>query len=98
MREYKADITLNEKDSLFDMLSAEKTLVKLYSLVLTECVSKGAREVVQKNLNGQIEDQIKTFFLNTELDYARVCSAEEREIEKMKEEFGEIAKNLKAKQ
>ncbi|MBQ7340186.1 MAG: spore coat protein [Clostridia bacterium] len=95
MREYKADITLNEEDSLFDLLTAEKTLVKLYALVLTECVSKGAREVVQKNLGEQIDDQIKVFFLNTELDHARVCSAEEKDVMKAKEEFSVKAKKLK---
>ena len=29
MADYKADITLNERDSLIDMLSVEKTLIKL---------------------------------------------------------------------
>ncbi|MBQ9756477.1 MAG: spore coat protein, partial [Clostridia bacterium] len=36
MQNYKADITLNEKDSLQDMLTLEKSVVKLYSTAITE--------------------------------------------------------------
>ena len=34
MSNYKADITLNEKDSLQDMLNLEKALVKIYSTAI----------------------------------------------------------------
>ena len=43
---YKADITLNEKDSLQDMLNLEKSLVKIYSTAMTEGVSKGFRTLI----------------------------------------------------
>ena len=47
MSEYKADITLNEKDSLQDMLNLEKSLVKIYSLAMTEGCSKGFRTLIR---------------------------------------------------
>ena len=44
--DYKADITLNEKDSLQDMLNLEKSLVKIYSTAMTEGASKGFRTLM----------------------------------------------------
>ena len=37
--DYMKDVTLNEKDSLQDMLNLEKNLVKVYSTVMTEGVT-----------------------------------------------------------
>lgn len=87
MRDYKADITLNEKDSLVDLLSAEKSLLKLYTLVLSESVSKGVRTTLISHLKAQISDQISVFFLLTELDYLRVQTATEEQRDKVKQEF-----------
>lgn len=87
MRDYKADITLNEKDSLVDLLTAEKSLLKLYTLVLSESVSKGVRRTLTAHLKAQINDQINTFFLLTELDYLRVQAATKEQRGKVKQEF-----------
>ena len=87
MREYKADITLNEEDSLIDLLNAEKNLLKTYSVVISESVSKGVREQILKNLKEQIESQISVFFLMTELDYYRVNAASEEQRREAREQF-----------
>ena len=39
MTSYKAEVTLNEKDSILDLLALEKSLVKIYATALTEGVS-----------------------------------------------------------
>jgi hypothetical protein len=49
MSNYKAEVTLNEKDSLLDLLSVEKSLVKLYALCITEGCSQGFRSVVKRH-------------------------------------------------
>ena len=49
--------SLNEKDCLQDMLTVEKNLVKVYSTVMTEGVSKGFRTTVKNHWNQAVEDQ-----------------------------------------
>lgn len=94
MRDYKADITLNEQDSLNDLLIAEKGLTKLYATVITESVSKGVRNVVRQNLIKEIDDQISVFFLLTEMDYARVVSASEELRKDAREKFKKAKKEV----
>ncbi|MBQ3046720.1 MAG: spore coat protein [Clostridia bacterium] len=87
MADYKADITLNERDSLIDMLSVEKTLVKLYSTALTEGVSKGFRNAIKGHWIETADDQLKVFLQLTENDYYRVHSADEEELSSLREQF-----------
>lgn len=94
MSNYKADTTLNERDSLIDMLNVEKELVKMYSTCITEGVSKGFRTTVKSCLEGQIDSQFNVFSLLTELDYASVTSADEQTIQTEKEKFCEIKNQL----
>ena len=75
MNSYKADITLNEKDSLQDMLNLEKSLVKIYSTAITEGCSKGFRTLVKEHWNEATEDQLKVFLQMTEHGYYQVESA-----------------------
>ena len=70
MNNYKSEITLNEKDSLQDMLNVEKAMVKLYSTALTEGCSKGFRTLVKENFSSTIEDQFKVFAMMTEQGFA----------------------------
>ena len=94
MSNYKAETTLNEKDSLQDMLTLEKGLVKLYSTALTEGVSNGFRTVVKDHWNGAVSDQLDVFFQMTEHGYYRVESAPEDALEEQKEKFKPILNQL----
>ncbi len=94
MNDYKADITLNEKDSLQDLLSLEKTMVKIYGTAITEGCSQGFRQKVQDNLNESIEDQKAVFFLMTECGYYTVESAQEDEKTKVKQTFMKVKSQL----
>ena len=96
MRDYKADITLNEEDSLIDLLNAEKNLLKTYSVVISESVSKGVRGQVLKNLKAQIESQISVFFLMTELDYYRVNAASDEERREAREKFRKSKQDIES--
>lgn len=92
--DYKAQTTLNEKDSISDLLIIEKGLVKLYATALTEGCSKGFRKTLRENLNQQLEDQIDVFFFLTDYGYARVCSATQDCKDKIKEDFSKSKSEL----
>ena len=80
MDNYKAQTTLNEKDSLQDMLTLEKALVKMYSTAITEGVSNGFR--------------IEVFFQMTDHGYYKVESAPEEDLQQQREKFSEIKNQL----
>ena len=94
MSEYKAEITLNEKDSLQDMLNLEKSLVKIYSTAITEGVSKGFRTLIREHWNEATDDQIKVFFEMTEHVYYQVESAPEQTLSEQREKFIKVRDQL----
>lgn len=94
MADYKADTTLNERDTLFDLLITEKTLVKLYAFATTEAVSKGFRTTLKTLYSQSVADQMNVFMNITETDYARVCSASESDLKTAKDKFLKIQKEL----
>ena len=85
--DYKSEVTLNEKDTIVDMLILEKNLAKVYAEVLTEGCSKGFLTVVKDCMNKTFNTQFKTFMLLTECGYYRVHSATEEEINACKKKF-----------
>ena len=94
MNNYKSEITLNEKDSLQDMLNVEKAMVKLYSTALTEGCSKGFRTLVKENFSSTIEDQFKVFAMMTEQGYYQVESAPEEPLKEQRENFSSVKSQL----
>ena len=94
MSNYKAETTLNEKDSLQDMLNLEKALVKIYSTAITEGCSKGFRTLIKNHWAGATEDQIKVFFEMTEHGYYQVESAPETTLAEQKEKFMKVKGQL----
>ena len=87
MTSYKAEVTLNEKDTLTDLLTLEKSLLKLYALCISEGCSQGFRNLIKNHLSSVITDQMEVFLLLTELDYYRVESASEDSLKKIKDKF-----------
>lgn len=94
MQNYKADITLNEKDSLQDMLTLEKSVVKLYSTAITEGVSDGFRSVVKENWQESVADQLEVFLQMTEHGYYTVESAPQETLDEQREKFNEVKSQL----
>ena len=94
MSNYKADITLNEKDSLQDMLNLEKSLVKIYSTVMTEGASKGFRTLVKSHWSSATEDQMQVFLEMTEHGYYQVESAPETVLSEHKNKFAKVKSQL----
>ena len=95
MADYKAQITLNEKDSITDLLTLEKTLAKVYTTALTEGVSKGFRDTVKEHLDQTLIDQFEVFSFLTEHDYMRVTSAPQQDKDTVKEQFEKVKGQLK---
>ncbi len=87
MNNYKADITLNEKDSLQDMLTLEKNLVKAYATAITEGASNGFRTVIKEHLNSATHDQLDVFLQMTDHGYYRVQSASQEQLKEQREKF-----------
>ena len=94
MSNYKAENTLNEKDSLIDMLTLEKSLVKLYSMAITEAASKGFRTLIKSHWSEAVSDQMDVFLQMTEHDYYRVESAPETMLAEQKEKFMQVKNQL----
>ena len=94
MPNYKADITLNEKDSLQDMLNLEKSLVKVYSTAMTEGCSKGFRNLIKEHWERATEDQMTVFLQMTEQGYYQVESASEETLNEQREKFVKVKSQL----
>lgn len=91
---YKADTTLNERDSLYDILAVEKNLANTYSTVMLESCSKGFRNLIREHWNETVTDQLSVFLIMTELDYARVRSASNEQLASVKEQFNKTKHQL----
>ena len=94
MNTYKAEVTLNEKDSLLDLLNLEKSVVKSYAFAVTEGCSQGFRNVIKKHLLESASTQMDVFLLLTELGYYSVESEDDEKILKLKQKFLDEAKKL----
>lgn len=92
--DYKAQTTLNEKDSLQDMLILEKTMAKIYATALTEGASEDYKKTIKCHFNGIIEDQTEVFNKMTEMGYYEVEEAPQEMKKQQKEQFSEIKKQL----
>ena len=92
--DYKTEYSLNEKDSLQDMLNIEKSLVKIYSTAMTEGCSNGFRTLIKNHWEKATEDQMQVFLEMTDHGYYQVQSAEETVLKEHKKKFEPIKKQL----
>ncbi|MBO4252289.1 MAG: spore coat protein [Clostridia bacterium] len=92
--DYLKDVTLNEKDSLQDMLNLEKNLAKVYSTLMTEGVSNGFRKTVKEHWNEVVDDQAEVYFMMTDKGYAEVQSAPATTLSEEKNKFAKVRSQL----
>lgn len=92
--DYKAQTTLNEKDSLQDMLILEKTMAKIYATALTEGASENYKKLIKNHFNGVIEDQTEVFNKMTELGYYEIEVAPESLLSESKTKFNKVKNQL----
>ncbi len=94
MENYKSKITLNEKDSLTDILMAEKELVKMYAQAMTEGAGKPFRSAVKSNMDGAIGDQFAVFTAMNKNGLYETTPADKAEIDKSKETYSQMLTQL----
>lgn len=88
----KKDCCLNEKDVLFDILTGEKNLVKLYASAMTEAVGKDVRKTVKANMTETFEDQFKVFETMQKSGYYETAIADKSVVD---EKINTFSKELK---
>ena len=94
MENYKSKITLNEKDSLTDILMAEKELVKLYAQAITEGAGRSFRSTVKNNFEGAVADQFAVFTAMSKEGLYETKPAPKGSTDESKETFSEMLKQL----
>ncbi len=96
MKLTKSDVTLNEKDSLQDMLESEKQLMTLYATALFEGSTKSVRKSFSTNLLAVAEDQYCLFTQMNTRGYYEPKPATKTLIDEANATYKKQKKTLKA--
>lgn len=87
---------LNEKDSLTDILTGEKDLVKLYACAYTETVGKDVRRKIKTNILEVAEEQFAIFSLMQKNGYYEPKPANKTVIDENIDKFSKVLKDMNA--
>ena len=85
---------LTEKDSLYDILTGEKDLVKLYGAAITESSGKDVRRVIKANMAETAEDQFGIFTLMQENGYYQVKPADKKTVDQKVDTYTKCLKDI----
>lgn len=96
MRVTKMDCTLNEKDTLQDLLESEKQLMTIYTTALFEGSTTSVRKNFSTNLLGVAENQYKLFEQMQTRGYYEPQIAKKAMIDEANATFKKQKKELKA--
>lgn len=96
MKLTKMDCTLNEKDTLQDMLEAEKQLMSLYTTALFEGSTKSIRKNFSANLLGVAENQYSIFTQMQSRGYYEPQPAQKNMIDEATDTYKKQKSTLKA--
>ncbi|MDE5721704.1 MAG: spore coat protein [Clostridia bacterium] len=96
MKLTKMDCTLNEKDTLQDMLDAEKQLMSMYTTALFEGSTKSIRKSFSTNLLGVAENQYCIFNQMQSRGYYEPQPAKKPMIDAANDTFKKQKNSLKA--
>ena len=94
MTKLKTENQLNDRDTLTDLLTTEKSLIKTYATALTESSSPDVRASLKECFDGLINSQYKVFTIMNENGYYPVTNAEKSDVTKRRENFTKIKKSL----
>ena len=89
------DCTLNEQDTLQDMLESEKQLMELYTVALFEGSSKNVRKNFSTNLLGVAENQFCIYSQMLSRGYYEPKPAVKTMIDEANDTFKKQKKQLK---
>ena len=85
---------LNEKDSLTDILTGEKDLIKLYSCAYTEAVGKDVKRKIKSNMFESAEDQCAIFGIMQKNGYYEPKPANKTVIDEKIKDFSKALKDM----
>lgn len=97
MKQSRQDVTLCEKDALQDMLNAEKQLMSLYAIAVTEGSGKAFRKELLGHYASCAEDQFSVFEQMLARGYYEAQPAEPQMIREKKDSFSKVLKQISAK-
>ena len=97
MKLTKSDVTLNERDSLQDILESEKQLMGLYATALFEGSTKAVRKNFSTNLMGVAENQFLVFTQMSTRGYYEPKPANKNLIDEANANFKKQKPQLQAK-
>lgn len=96
MKLTKMDCTLNEKDTLQDMLDSEKQLMEIYTTALFEGSTKAVRKNFSTNLLGVAENQYCLFTQMQSRGYYEPAPAKKNMIDEANSTYKKQKSALKA--
>ena len=96
MKLTKSDVTLNERDSLQDILESEKQLMGLYATALFEGSTKAVRKNFSTHLMGVAENQFLVFTQMSTRGYYEPKPANKTMIDEATSAFKKQKNSLKA--
>jgi spore coat protein CotF len=96
MKLSKSDITLNEQDTLQDLLDGEKQLMSLYTTALFEGSTKSVRKKFIDHLAAVANDQYCLFLELSDRGYYQVKPALKTAIDEANDKFKKQKSALKA--
>ena len=97
MKLTKRDCTLNEKDTLQDMLESEKQLMEIYTTALFEGSTKAVRKNFSTNLLGVAENQFCLFTQMQSRGYYEPQPAKKAMLDEANNTYKKQKNQLKAK-
>lgn len=92
----KCKTTLNEQDSLQDMLESEKQLMGFYATALREGSSKGLRKELLKHYSACAENQFTVYEEMLTRGYYQVQPAPKQQLDAKIDSFKKTEKQLRA--
>lgn len=90
----KKESSLNEKDSLTDMLNTEKMLLDSYALAIKEGSSKSLRSQFMSCFTKAQENQFTVFSEMKEKGYYKLMPAEKQMLDQKSEDFIKMSKEM----
>ena len=90
----KNENIMNETDALYDILTGEKSLVKLYGTAMTEASGKDVRKTVKSNMFETAEEQYRVFECMQKNGYYEVQPAGKAIIDEKISTFSKTLKGL----
>jgi spore coat protein CotF len=97
MNKSKMDTTLNEKDSLRDMLECEKQLMGFYATALREGSTQSLRKEITKNYTSCADGQFSLFEEMLTRGYYQVQPAQKQQLDGKIDSFQQTEKQLAKK-